>query len=116
MHETGIYDLTEFYNSNFLIRTLKNKITSSSKSTQKIALDQFKFHKQNQFNIISIDLRLDHFKLAIKFWIIGFCVALVCLISEFVTFNTNINCCYYINSLKARFEKHNFKFSIFNFR
>ena len=115
MHETGIYDLSEFYDSNFLVRTLKN-IMSSSKNTQKIALDQFKLYKQNQFNIIFIGLRLEHFELAIKFWIIGFCAALICLISEFVTFNTNINCCYYINSLKAQFKKHNFKFSILNFR
>ena len=87
MHETGIYDLSQFYDSNFLIRTMfdmSDKRISSLKSRQNTDLDEFKSKGHDKFNIICVDLKLEHFKLAIKLWLIGQGIAFVCLISEII--------------------------------
>ena len=93
MYETGIFDVSQFYDSNFLIRTLsdiKNKGKSLTSGQNTITdLDQFKSKKGNKFNIIYIDLKLEHFELAIKFWLISFGIAFACLICEIIMYFVN---------------------------
>ena len=92
MYETGIYDLSQFYDSNFFIRTLfdmSNNRISSLKIRQNTNFDQFKSKGRNKFNMISVDLKLEHFKLAIKLWLMGEGIAFVCLISEIIMYSVN---------------------------
>ena len=90
MYETGIYDLSQFYDSKFytgiLFKTKNNRM--SLRQTQEIisVLDQFKSEKQNQLKIIYSDLNLEHFQLAFQFWMICFCICFLCLISEIVKY------------------------------
>ena len=74
MYETGIFDVSRFYDRNFLMKTLfdiNNKRIPFSTSRQKTDLDQFKIKRHNKFNIICVDLKLEHFELAYKLWLIG---------------------------------------------
>ena len=91
IYETGIFDVSRFYYSRFLMKTLfdiYNKrrpfLTSSQKTD--FDLDQFKLKRHNKFNIICADLKLENFELAYKFWLIGLGFAFVCLISEIIMY------------------------------
>ena len=89
MYETGIFDVSRFYDRNFLMKTLfdiNNKRIPFSTSRQKTDLDQFKIKRHNKFNIICVDLKLEHFELSYKFWLIGLSIAFVCLISEIIMY------------------------------
>ena len=92
MYETGIYDLSQFYDSKFFIGKAfenENKRISVLKSKQKTVsgLDQFKSSKQNKCNIIYTDLSSEHFKLAIEFWFFSFSVSFIYLISEIFSYS-----------------------------
>ena len=91
MYETGMFDVSQFYDSNLLMKTLfdiYNKripfLTSRHKTISD--LDQFKLKRHNKFNIICVDLKLEHFELSYKFWLIGLSIAFVCLISEIIMY------------------------------
>ena len=94
MYETGIFDVSQFYDSNLLMKTLFdifNKGIPFFTNRQKAVsdLDQFKSKGHNKFNIICVDLKLEHFDLAYKFWLIGQGIAFVCLISEIIVYFMN---------------------------
>ena len=90
IYETGIFEVSRFYYSNFLVKTLfdiynKRPFLTSRQKTD-FDLDQFKLKRHNKFNIISVDLKLEHFELAYKLWLIGQGIAFVCLISEIIMY------------------------------
>lgn len=87
MHETGIYDLSQFYDTNVLVQSFKDKTMSSHTNSEKTVLNHLKPQKPNQSNIIFTHLKLQHFQLAIKFWVFGFCFSLICLTSEILIFH-----------------------------
>ena len=86
MFESGIYQLSELFDSKFYITKLHD-----SENRQNINLDEFIFVKPNL-----IDLKLEHIQLAIKLWIICICITLIFLISEIV-----------FSKLKAKILLHN---------
>ena len=105
MYETGVFDVSRFNDRNFLIKNLfdiNNKRIPFSTSRQKtdFDLDQFKIKRHNKFNIICVDLKLEHFELAYKLWLIGLSIAFVCLISEIIMFFVSFNL--KLNNLKIR--------------
>ena len=93
MDETHIYYLSQIRDIKFYKATLSQldiKLTNG--------LDQFKdnkedntYSKQNNYNIIYMNLRVEHFKLAIYYWLIGFGVAFLYLIFEVVFCKINHN-------------------------
>ena len=72
MFETGIFDVTRFYHSKFLVKTLfsiknKRKLFLTSRQKADFDFDQFKLKTHDKFNIICMDLKLERFEFAIKF-------------------------------------------------
>ena len=94
MYETGIYDVSQFYDINFLVTNsfdIYNKRIPFLISRQKTVfdLDQLKSKGHNKFNIICVDFKLEHFELAIKLWLIGQGIAFVCLFCEIIMYLVN---------------------------
>lgn len=93
MDETHIYYLSQIRDIKFYKATLSQldiKLTNG--------LDQFEdnkedntYSKQNSYNIIYMNLRVEHIKLAIYYWLIGFGVAFLYLIFEVVFCKINHN-------------------------
>lgn len=86
MDETHIYYLSQIRDSKFYKATF-----SQLNIKLRNGLDQFEdnkedntYSKQNNYNIIYMDLRVEHIKLAIYYWLIGFGVASSCLIFEVI--------------------------------
>lgn len=86
MFESGIYYLSQLYDSKFYTKTLLD-----SKNKQNVNLDEFIFEKQNLIN-----LKLEHIQLAIKLWIICICITFIFLSSEIL-----------FSKLKAKILLHN---------